>query len=146
MASREKFPTIEEQRSFKTRFRSGGKTGGFIGGWSRGVVCPDNARPHAPRVKKMELNKFKWGLDHPPHSPAMRGFPSVWCTEKTLERKVSTDEYSETVGLISSQPHKFLGTRNPAVFHHGVVVLRPMVYILNKVYICTHRVVSYLFI
>ncbi|GFW79767.1 hypothetical protein TNCV_2589871 [Trichonephila clavipes] len=73
-------------------------------------------------------------------------FPCVWSTEETPERKAlqlrrRTQGYCEGLGLVTATG--ILGTCG--LFICGIVVLRPMLYILNKVYICIHRVVSYLF-
>ncbi|GFS44934.1 hypothetical protein TNIN_321991 [Trichonephila inaurata madagascariensis] len=70
-------------------------------------------------------------------------------TEETPEREAlqlgrRTQGHYEGLGLVS---HRNSGNKESCgLFISGIVVLRPMVNILNKVYICTHRVVSYLFI
>ncbi|GFS42415.1 hypothetical protein TNIN_487851 [Trichonephila inaurata madagascariensis] len=71
-------------------------------------------------------------------------------TEETPEREAlhlgrHTQGHCKELGLVTATG--ILETRNPAACSSvGSLSYRPMVYILNKVYICTHRVVSYIFI
>ncbi|GFV14565.1 histone-lysine N-methyltransferase SETMAR [Trichonephila clavipes] len=117
------------------------------------VLLHDNARPHVSRVTQMELDKFKWEtLDHPPYSPDMSpcDFHVFDLLKKHLKGKRfnSDDVFKDTVkDWVSSQPQEsWEQEESCGLFISGIVVLKPMLYILNKVYICTYRVVSYLFI
>ncbi|GFY36318.1 mariner Mos1 transposase [Trichonephila clavipes] len=117
------------------------------------VLLHDNARPHVSRVTQMELEKFKWEtLDHPTYCPDMSpcDFNVFGPLKKHLKGKRfnSNDVLKDTVkDRVSSQTQEFWEQKESCgLFISGIGVLKPMVYILNKVYICTHRVVSYLFI
>ncbi|GFW56812.1 histone-lysine N-methyltransferase SETMAR [Trichonephila clavipes] len=116
------------------------------------VLLHDNVRPRVFLVTQTELDKFKWEtLDHPPCSLEMSpcDFHVFGPLKKHLKGKRfnSDDVLRDTVKDWSRHSHRNSGNKESCgLFISGIVVLRPMVYILNKVYICTHRVVSYLFI
>ncbi|GFW57161.1 histone-lysine N-methyltransferase SETMAR [Trichonephila clavipes] len=117
------------------------------------ILLNDNARPHVSRVTQMELDKLKWETVGPSALQfghvALR-FPCVWSTEETPEREAlqlgrRTQGHCEGLGLVTA--HRNPGSKESCgLFISGIIVLRPMVYILNKVNICTHHVVSFLFI
>ncbi|GFU50562.1 histone-lysine N-methyltransferase SETMAR [Trichonephila clavipes] len=113
------------------------------------VLLHDNARPHVSRVTQIELDKLKWEtLDHPPYCPDMSpcDFHVFGPLKKHLKGKrfKSDDVLKDTVkDCVLPQPQEFWEQKETcSLFISGIVVLRPMVYILKTVYICTHRVVS----
>ncbi|PRD32520.1 UNVERIFIED_CONTAM: Histone-lysine N-methyltransferase SETMAR [Trichonephila clavipes] len=120
---------------------------------TEGVVLLHNALPHVSRVTQMELDKFKWEtLDHPPYGPDMSpyDFHVFGPLKKHLKgKRFNLGDILKDTGKdwVSSQPHR--NSRNKescGLLISGILVLRPMVYILNKVCICTHCVISYLFV
>ncbi|GFU10221.1 histone-lysine N-methyltransferase SETMAR [Trichonephila clavipes] len=115
------------------------------------VLLHDDARcPYVSRVKQMELDKFKWEtLDHPPYSSDMSpcDFHVFGPLKKHLKGKRfnSDDVLKDTVkDWVSSQSQEFWEQGILQFVHQWDRCAQ--VYTLNKVYICTHRVISYLFI
>ena len=106
------------------------------------------------RVTQIELEKLEWeALDHPPYSPDMSDGPAIsMCLVHWRNTwKGSTSFWMTYLRTLwrTGPRHSHRNSRNKEsciFFISGIVVLKPMVNILNKIYICTNHVVLYLFI
>ena len=101
------------------------------------------------RVTYAKRAKFKWEqFDYPPYSPDMSpcDFQVFGPLKKHLkeQRPNSDDELKNAVkDWVSSRPQI---EESIDSLINGIVVLRPMMHTLNKVFLFTHSVASYLFV
>ena len=114
------------------------------------VLLHDNTRSYVSRLSRVKWAKFKWEhLDYPPYSSNMS--PCDFRVFSPVKKIWKASTLTWTMNLRTLWRTRYDSwnsgsTESFSLIINGIVVLRCMVHTLNKVFIYTSSVVSYLFI